>query len=237
MQQQNQSSQTDLREALYNERLVGPDYQIQLPADRITTLHGFVFDLDPKFYAADNPLFPPADDPVAFHANIRPVLDRHPLARFAEVRMSGTGLHLLLLLQPAVELHSAGQQQYWSAIVRAVQSTLPVDPGMPGITTLTRPVGATNSKNGAVVTVLKAGEPVAPKDVELYLARVAKAPFRAVALPLLGTERISPCPVCVKEGTRLDVLDHVGMCYGSCSKVSLKDVYDRIYLPPAKQKE
>ena len=220
----------DVREALFNERLVGPATQIQLPAERITRLHGIILDLDPKLYAADNPLFPPSDDPALFFANIRPVVDRHPLARFAEVRMSGTGLHLILHLEPAVELKSAGDQNYWAAVVRVVQCSLPIDPDMPGITATTRPVGATNSKNGATVRVLKAGEPVAPKAVEAFLARVAEAPFKEVVLPLLGSDRVSPCPVCGGEGTRLDVLSHVGKCYGGCSKVTLEQLYDRIFL-------
>lgn len=222
----------DQREALYNDRPVGPASHIQLPAERVTTLHGIVFDLDPKLYAPNNPLFPPADDPEAFHANIQAVLGRHPLARSAEVRASGTGVHLILHMDPALELQSAGEQQHWAAVVRAVQCTLPIDPDMPGITALTRPLGSVNSKNGAVVTTLKAGAPVSPQDVAAFVARVAEAPFKEVALPLLGADRVSPCPVCGGAGTRLDVLDHFGKCYGGCSKVTLEQLYDRIFLPP-----
>ena len=78
------------------------------------------------------------------------------------------------------------------------------------------------------VAVLKAGEPVEPKAVEDFMARLVEAPFKEVALPLLGEQRVSPCPVCRREGTRLDLGDRVGFCYGSCSKVSLGRLYDVI---------
>jgi hypothetical protein len=54
------------------------------------------------------------------------VLDRHPLGRFAEVRVSGTGLHIIVWLQPAKELRSAAEQRFCDTIVKVVQRTLPV---------------------------------------------------------------------------------------------------------------
>lgn len=232
------SIRVDLRESLANDRLTGPVSAVQLPAERITRLHGILFDLDPKLLISDNPFFRPDCDPKEFSDNIRPVLDRHPLARHAEVRVSGTGLHLILCLDPAVELTSAGDQARWSAIVKVVQRTLPVDPDAPGITALTRPLGSVNSKNGAVVDILKPGEPVTPEAVEQYVARLSAAPFKEIALPLLGAERISPCPFCLEAGTRLDLLNQVGKCYGGCSRVSMEQVFDRILKPveaPASQ--
>jgi hypothetical protein len=108
---------------------------------------------------------------------------------------------------------------------------------MPGITAVTRPVGSVNSKNGAVVEILRAGEPTDPAAVEEYMARLAAAPFREVALPLLGQERVSPCPVCQGEGTRLDLLEKIGVCYGRCGKVSLARLYHAIFLPPTGSKK
>jgi hypothetical protein len=218
----------DSRQALFNDQAIGPVSLIQLPRERITSLHGILFDLDPKLLIPGNPLFPPADDPKEFYAGIRPVLERHPLARHAEVRVSGTGLHSILWLRPALELYSAGDQEHWDHIVRAVQRTLPVDPGMPGITTLTRPVGAINSKNNATVEVLKAGQPVEPNVVQEFMARLVQAPFKEVALVLLGEQRVSPCPVCRGEGTRLDVLDHIGKCYSGCNRVTGAKLYNCI---------
>jgi hypothetical protein len=138
---------------------------------------------------------------------IKPVLRRHPLARHAEIRASGSGLHAIIWLQPAVQLHSAAEQARWSAIVRSVQYSLPSDPLAPGITGLTRPAGAVNSKTGALVEVLEAGTALEPKVVEEFATRLSAAPFRQIALVMFGDDRVSPCPVCGGEGTRLDVLD------------------------------
>ncbi len=219
----------DLREQLYNRRECGTFAEIQLPAERITTLHGIVFDLDPKLYRPGNPLFPPDDDPRRFFDLVRPVLDRHPLARDAEVRMTGTGLHAIVWLDPPAQLCTAAAQARWGAYVRAVQATLPTDPNAPGITALTRAVGSVTTKSGRAVEVLRAGNPVTAKAVEEFVARLARAPFREVATVLLGDTQVSPCPICLTS--RLDVLDHVGMCYAGCGKVKLDQLFDSVYAP------
>jgi hypothetical protein len=224
-------SNQDIREALYNDRQQGPAYAIQLPAEGITRLHGILLDFDPALYNPTNPLFSPAEDAQAFYERIRPVLERHPLAKSAEVRATGTGLHVIIWLEPPVELHSAADQERWEATVGAVQCSLPSDPDAPGITALTRPIGANNSKNGATVAVLKQGQPIEPAVVEAFVESLGQAPFRQVALPLLGDSRATPCPVCRKEGSRLDVLDRVGSCYGVCGKVSLEQLLDVVFLP------
>jgi hypothetical protein len=225
------SNELDTRETLYNEPRNGPAHEIQMPLERITSVRGLLFDIDPRLYRADNPLFPPADDLRTFLAQIEPVLNRHPLARHAEVRNSGTGLHAIVWLEPAIQLKSAAEQNYWDAIVKAVQRTLPVDPDMPGLTALTRLVGSINNKNGAKVEVLQPGQPVDPREIVEFINRLMKAPFKEFAIILLGQERIRPCPVCQGEGTRLDVLDYVGMCYGGCGKVKGNDLLDAIYQP------
>lgn len=221
----------DLRQQLYNEGLQGPVQRIQLPRERITRLNGILFDLDPKLLVPNNLYFPPADDPRAFYEAIRPVLERHPLACHAEVRNSGTGLHAIVWLQPAVELHTAEEQAKWSAIVKAVQCTLPSDPDAPGITALTRALGSINGKNGATVEVIKVGQPVSPLEVETYLQQLVKKPFQMVTEVLFGSQRVVPCPVCEGPRTRLDALDHMGRCYGGCSKVSLEQLYDVLMQP------
>jgi hypothetical protein len=58
----------DRREQLWNEGLTGPAGLIQVPTERITRLRGILLDLDPAKLIAENPWFPPADDPVEFHA-------------------------------------------------------------------------------------------------------------------------------------------------------------------------
>jgi hypothetical protein len=217
----------DLREALCNDGPVGAASGIQVPAERITRLLGFVYDLDPKLLVPDNTLFAPADDPRRFHELIRPVLDRHRLARHAEVRSSGTGLHLINALDPPVELDSAADQSRWAVLVRAAQCSLPTDPNAPGITALTRPVGSVNSKNGATVEVLRPGEPIDPARVVEFVGDLAEAPFRTIAAILLGADHVEPCPVCRAAGSRLGVLDHAGRCY-RCGKVRLEQLYETV---------
>jgi hypothetical protein len=226
-----QHRDVDMREALYNDRQTGPVTSIQLPVERITRLHGILFDFDPKLLVPDNVLFPPADTPEALYRGIRPVLERHALARSAEVRSSGTGLHVIVWLDPAVELQAESDQEHWNAVVKAVQSTLPADPDAPGMTALTRPVGSVNGKNGATVRVLKTGVAIKPAAVLEYLNGLLNLPFKGVVEPLIGGDRISPCPVCRKQGTRLDVLDNAGKCYNGCSTVHLEDVYDCMLKP------
>jgi hypothetical protein len=222
---------TDIREALYNDQRTGLAQEIQLPLERITTLHGILFDLDPDLLVPGNSIFPPAETLRAFHENINQVLERHPLARHAEVRASGTGLHLIVWLRPAVELRSGADQERWNAIVKVVQRTLPVDPDMPGITGLTRAEGSVNSKSNTQVEVLKAGEAVEPRTVEDFMKRLVKAPFKEIARVLLGADSIQPCPVCHGENTRLDVRDRVGFCYSGCSKVKTHQLYELILKP------
>jgi hypothetical protein len=108
---------------------------------------------------------------------------------------------------------------------------LPVDPNAPGITALTRAVGSINSKNGAVVEVLEPGEPINPSRVIAFLDALVKAPFKTVAMILLGREHIQRCPICRCDGTHLNVLDYAGICYGHCGKVTLASVFDTIYKP------
>src|SRR5262245_3927597 len=88
----------DMRETLWNECETGATGLIQVPTERITGLRGILLDQDPAKLIAENPWFPPADNPLQFHANVRPVLARHPVACRAEVRLSGTGLHAILRL-------------------------------------------------------------------------------------------------------------------------------------------
>ncbi len=217
----------DLREALFNHGSTGPARMIQLPLENITSLSGIVIDLDPGLLHPDNPLFPPAAEPADFHKKIRPVLDRHPLAMHAEVRASGTGLHLIVRLGPPVELTSNGEQKYWDAIVKAVQRSLPADLNAPGITALTRAIGSLNSKNGRPVERLAAGRPVRPAEVVDFVEQLSRASFRTIGRILLGADRVEVCPRC--QNSALTLYDHRGQCY-RCGLLSLDDLFDAIYM-------
>lgn len=226
-----QSAGVDLREQLFNDGLTGPAGMIQLPTERITRLLAFMYDFDPKLLIPENPFFPPANEPRRFYEGIKSILDRHPLARHAKILSSGTGLHGIVQLQPPRELKSAADQQKWTTLIRAAQCSLPADPNAPGITSLTRAVGSINSKNGALVEELKPGVPIEPRVVEEFVQELLRAPFRTVAMVLLGDERVLPCPVCRGDRTRLDVLDHFGKCYARCGKVALSQIFDCVLRP------
>jgi hypothetical protein len=222
----------DLREQLFNDRLQGPFAQVQVPAERITRLHGILLDIDPEHLRPGNGWFEPDAVPEKFHKNIRPVLNRHPLLQHAEVRNSGRGLHIIQWLDPAIVLDTAARQQRWAAVVKAVQSSLPIDPGMPGITAVTRPVGSVNSRTETAVEILHAGKAVTEQEVESFVAELGQAPFRVLASILLGTLPISPCPVCRKKASRFNALDRIGQCYGGCRRVNLDQLFDLVFAAP-----
>src|SRR5262249_39808195 len=142
------AAHVDWRESLANARATGPITEVSIPQERITGLHGILLDVDPRLLKPGNPFCRPAHDPRRFLPPTQPVPDRHPLAHLAEVRASGTGLHIIMWLEPAVELYSELDQARWDAAVKVIQSTLPTDPNAPGITALTRPLQSINSKNG-----------------------------------------------------------------------------------------
>ena len=231
--------QADLRQQLYNEQLAGPAAMIQLPAAAITGVHGILLDFDPKLIMPGNSLFPHSEDPLAFFEGIETVLARHPLTRTAEVRMTGTGIHVIPRFDPAIELASAADQQKYATLVRAVQRSLPTDFNAPGITGLTRAIGSVNSKNGARVEIIRPGEAIDPGEIDGFVMRLLKAPFGTVATILIGADRLAPCPVCRGEGSRLDILDLGGKCYARCGNVTLAQLFDCVYRPfaPARKAE
>lgn|GEM_PF-2518943 len=217
----------DIREALCNDGPIGPASKIQLPLEAITSLSGIVTDLDPGLLRPDNLLFPPSAQPAEFYEKIKPVLARHPLASQAEVRASGTGLHLIVRIDPPVELKSNGEQKYWDAIVKAIQRTLPADLNAPAITALTRAIGSINSKNGRPVEQLAAGRPVRPSEVVDFVKQLSAARFRTIGRILLGADRVDVCPRCQKSA--LTLYDNRGQCYG-CGQLSLDDLFITIYM-------
>jgi hypothetical protein len=219
--------QVDVREALYNGGSTGTAGEIQVPLERITSLGGFMLDLDPHLIHPDNAILAPSEDPATFLSRIEPILDRHPILRHAEVRASGNGLHLVVRIDPPVELHTHGEQRHWDAMVKIVQRTLPADPNAPGITALTRAVSSINGKNRRPVVRLKDGRPVDQQDVLRFAAEVAGAPFRTIVGILLGAERADCCPLCLQHG--LTAYDREGRCY-RCGRVGLDRLLNAIFV-------
>lgn len=220
-----QPGRLDLRQALYNDQPTGTAPEIQLPLGQITRVHAFGVDIDPDKLQPDNSWFPPADEAGVFHQGIRPVLDRHPILRHSTVRTTGNGLHLLVHFRTPIELRTEGDQHRWDALIRLVQWSVPSDPAARGLKLLTRPPGATNSKNGCTVFDLAPGTPIEPEAVLAYAEATKLQPFRQLASLLLGEDqRVSPCPFCQHESSHLAIQERTGTCY-RCGTVRLADLF------------
>jgi hypothetical protein len=231
-----EADKSDLREQLVNGAEVGDITDVSLPETMITLLRGMMLDLDPRLLRKKVVPSEIRAEPKKFYEQIVSTwLARHPVLGKAEVRNSGTGLHVILRFDAPVEFQTEGERQRWAGMTRTIQKLLPTDPNCPGITALTRPVGSVNSKNGAKVRLYRKGQPVTADEVIALYEEVQRGPFRAIAHLLFGCERITPCPVCKGDGTRLDALDHVGKCYGGCGKVSLGQLFDAFLKPRKKE--
>jgi hypothetical protein len=226
--------QVDLREQLYNAREVGPIDRVQLPLENITEIHAIGFDLDLELYRPDSLIGPALGSPAEFaEQSLVPMLARHPALRGAEVRDTGRNLHAIIWFDQPVVFQYDGIRRRWAGYVKVIQAALPIDPDMPGITALTRPVGSINGKTGRPVATLRAGTPVPVADVLALYDQMVRAPFRTVMGIIFGAERVSPCPVCGVAGSSLSALDREGRCYGNCGKVKIDRLYDTILAPRA----
>ncbi len=225
-------SQIDWREQLFNNGEIGPITHVQVSTERIVTLRGILFDLDPKLIRMSTLIPHVPSDPAEFYQQIvQPRLSRHSVLSRLEIRNSGTGIHAILRLADPPTFNTDEERKRWTGIVQVVQASLPIDTDQPHITALTRPLGSINSKNGATVTLLAQGEPVSSDEVVVLYDEMRQAPFKLVMQNLFGINRIKPCPVCNKAGSELTALDRVGQCYGSCGKVMLAQLYDLVLTP------
>jgi hypothetical protein len=224
----------DHREQLCNERETGPINTVSLPLVNITRIHGISFDLDINLFRTDGPVPLPLGSVEEFtEQTLKPMLARHPALRGAEIRDSGRNVHAILWFDQSVVLDSDAERDRWKAIVEIIQAALPIDPDMPGITNLTRPVGSINGKTGRPVRILKAGTPVPVAEILKLHDQMLRAPFKTISGILFGSDWISPCPSCGVAGTMLKALDRDGRCYGSCGKVQLERLYDAFLVPRA----
>ena len=195
-----------------------------------------MFDIDPDLFLQGGLIAAIPQDAAEFYREIvKPMLDRHPVLKKAEVRMTGRGLHVILRFAKPVEFTKPGEQEEWAGIVEVVQTALPIDPGQPGITATTRAVGSVNSKNGATVELLEKGSTVTEEEVRGLCKDMCEQPFRTVMSVFTGNERVQPCPVCKKPESALAAGKHVGTCYG-CGKVHLEKLYDLVLAPKTAEK-
>lgn len=228
----------DWREQLANSGDSGPVTRVSLAEATITSLRGILLDFDPGRLRPDLAPGEVLRTPRKLWLEVvKPWVDRHPVLAAAEVRSSGTGLHVIVPLAPPVTFLTEADRCKWAAVVKIVQTLLPTDPDCPGITALTRPIGSTNSKNGAQVELLREGRPAAPEEVLALCTQADTRPFATIAGLLYPQSRISPCPVCKAHGSRLNVMDRIGMCYGNCGKVGLNQLFDCFLAPRAAGKE
>jgi len=230
--------QVDWREQTFNDGLTGPVEKVSTSQDLITQLRTVMADVDVKYL---NPkLFDSGTGTFAsrlYHQTVCHWLDRHPLGKKAEVRNTGSGLHVLFHLEPVVVFGSTADRDLWAAVVRAMQNTLPCDPNAPGLTALTRPIGSTNSKTNRKVKQLRPGEPIAPEEVLQFVDELRRRPFATVAGILYGADRITPCPVCNANGSTLAALDRVGRCYARCGTVKLAQLFGSFMSAPSTRGE
>lgn len=215
----------DLREQLFNTGDTGPITQVQLPAARITSLRGVMLDIDPSFIREGQLVPTVPDNPKDFYdIVVKPWIERHPTLAKAEVRNSGTGLHVILRLDEPVDFLTDADRDRWAAIVQIVQSALPSDPRAPGITAVTRAIGSTNSKNDAVVSQLRPGEGISADELVALTDELTKQPFRTLMKILTGGEQTVPCIKCKAAESSLKSLDYCGSCYSGCNKVRFEDL-------------
>jgi len=227
----NAGEKIDLREQLFNEGLVGPIEKVQVSTERIAALRGILFDLDPALLRRESPLGEISGEPSElYETTVRRWLSRDPVLDKAEVRMSGTGLHVILWLDEPLLFTTDAERLRWAGIVEVVQAALPIDPRQPGITATTRPIGSINSKNNAVVERLKEGMSVSAAEAIELKERIVAGPFRTLMHVLTGSERLSPCPGCGLEGSALTARDYVGHCY-VCGKVDREKLYALVMAP------
>ena len=162
---------------------------------------------------------------------------RHPVLRHAEIRDTGRWLHAIVRFDQPVQLHSEAEQREWAGRHTILKASVPSISAAPVLHALTRPVGSVNGKTGRAVRTLEPGLPVPTEDLKRWVAEVRTKPFATIAYPLFGAERVTPCPYCRQKGSRLDLGDSVGHCYGPCRQVPITRVLEpflKVPEPPAK---
>lgn len=228
----------DLREQLYNNGDCGPIADVQFSKERITKLRGILLDVDPKLFRKSSAIPQIPDNPEEFYRLVLLLwLSRHPVLTKAEVRCSGTGIHVILWFADPPEFNSDEERRRWEGIVLIVQRVLPADSDQPGITAVTRPIGSINSKNGAKVVQLAAPTTISSEEIISLADQMRGSPFRTLTQIVFDTDRITPCPKCGQPGTHLASHNWNGTCYGSCGKVTLTDLYDLLLVPRGTEAE
>src|SRR5262249_4366561 len=228
-------STIDLREALFNDRPVGPAAHVQVPREGVTRLWGLVIDLDANILKV-NPWFPPADTAESFYNAILPVLERHPVLRHAEIRDTGRWLHAIVRFTEPVELKSSRDQKFWAGAHQLLKTSVPSDPAAPALIALTRAVGSINGKNQRPVRSLKAATEIPPGVLLDWTEEVKRSPFQMLGQVLFGTRQVAPCPYCRTDGSHLEVGEKVAFSYGPCQQAPLTRLHEPFLTAPSGSK-
>lgn len=224
---------SDDRESLVNGRERGPANQIATKVEEVASIHGFMSDLDCKILdpavVGEECVRSPAD---LYEQHARHWLDRDPVLTKAQVRDSGYGLHVLLMLDEPI-ICRGDDARDWDKIARGLRNVLPGDPSLNGIVAMTRPVRALNTKADPPkeVRLLRAGEPITRDEILDLNQRLANAPARLWMRVFFGGERASPCPLCGATTHSLGVAGNWQVqCYG-CGRVDAAALVYRFYSP------
>jgi hypothetical protein len=212
---------SDERESLVNSRERGPANRIATKVEEVASIHGFMSDLDCK-------ILDPAivgekcvrSAEALYEQHVRHWLDRDPVLAKVEVRDSGYGLHVLLILDEPI-ICSGDDARHWDKIARGLRNVLPGDPSLNGIVAMTRPVGALNTKGDPPKTVrlLRKGTPITRAEILDLNERVTNAPARLWMRLFFDSERTSPCPLCRDTSKTLGVAGNWQVqCY-ECGRV------------------
>jgi hypothetical protein len=222
-------TQVDLREQLFNDGKIGKVKEISTQEDLITSLRGVLLDIDLCLLASSWLVPDPTITPAEFYSkNVAIWLTRHPVLCKAEVRCSGSGLHVLLMLDKPVELATEKDRTRWATRIEILQAILPTDPNAPGLRAMTRPVGSVNGKNGAKVELLQQGQGITIEELVTLTDQLVATPFKTIVAILAGRARLSPCPICTNEESSLGAGLQYGSCY-SCGKVPLGRLLHSLY--------
>ncbi len=191
----------DERESLVNGRECGPANRIATKVEEVASIHGFMSDLDCKILdpavVGEECVRSPA---ALYEQHVRHWLDRDLVLAKAQVRDSGYGLHVILMLDEPI-ICGGDDARHWDKIARGFRNAVPGDPNLNGIIAMTRPVGALNTKSDPPkeVRLLRAGEPTTRAEVLDLNRRVTEQPARLWMRLFFGGERAGLCPFCSKE--------------------------------------
>lgn len=223
-----EADKVDLREQLQNEGKVGPLKSVQLSEARIRTVRGILFDLDFRKFRIGGVIRREYESSETFYLKVlKKWIERDETLKSLQMRDSGNNIHGILMFREPVKILNDYDRERWSLIVRVVQAALPIDPGQPGITALTRPIGSVNSKTGREARLLAEGTPVSTDEVLDLFRRMNEQPFAVVGKILFGKDKVKPCPICNSDDSTLSVGPWAGTCY-SCRRVALPKLYDLV---------